>query len=205
MKLLLTSAGFKNPKIWEEFLKLIGKPAKEIKIIFIPTASRTPEELKYVKMSKQELYDLGIEYENITILNLNRRTMSESEMLDYDAIYVCGGNTFYLLSRLKETKFHQKIKQFVKKGKVYVGVSAGSIVAGPDIEIAGWGSEGDKNDCDLENFKALNLAKIAIFPHYYIELKKEVNEFAKKVNYPILALTDNQAFLINGKEEKIIE
>ena len=37
-KLLLTSAGFENPKIGEEFLKSVNKPVSEIKIIFVPTA-----------------------------------------------------------------------------------------------------------------------------------------------------------------------
>lgn len=38
-KLLLTSAGFLNPKIGDEFLKLLSKNPKDIKVLFIPTAS----------------------------------------------------------------------------------------------------------------------------------------------------------------------
>ena len=67
MKLLLTSAGFENPNIGKEFLKLVDKPANEIKILFIPTAARSKEEQDYANKSKQELYDLGINYDNIKI------------------------------------------------------------------------------------------------------------------------------------------
>ena len=104
MKLLLTSAGFENPNIGKEFLKLVDKPANEIKILFIPTAARSKEEQDYANKSKQELYDLGINYDNIKIYYINNQSMSESEIYDFDAIYVCGGNTFFLLKQLKETR-----------------------------------------------------------------------------------------------------
>ena len=38
-KILLTSAGFNNKKFEKLFLKEIGKPAKEIRAIFVPTAA----------------------------------------------------------------------------------------------------------------------------------------------------------------------
>ena len=68
-KLLLTSAGFVNPKMREKFLKLVNKPASKIKVLFIPIASRTGEELHYVEKSRQELLDLGIAKENIIDVN----------------------------------------------------------------------------------------------------------------------------------------
>ena len=45
----------------------------------------------------------------------------------------------------------------------------------------------------------------AVFPHFKNELKEEVEEFRKKANYPVIELTDNQALLIIGNEEKILE
>jgi hypothetical protein len=37
---------------------------------------------------------------------------------------------------------------------------------------------------------------VAIFPHYNEKEREKVEEFKKKVDYPVLALTDNQALLI---------
>ncbi len=51
-----------------------------------------------------------------------------------------------ILNKLRETRLDQFIIENVNKGSIHVGVSVGSIIAGPSIEIAGWGSEGDKND-----------------------------------------------------------
>ncbi len=202
-KLLLTSAGFQNPEVADEFLKMVNKPATKIKIILVPTASRTAEELKYVEKSKEELNDIGINQKNIKILDLSRK-ISYEEVADFDAIYVCGGNTFYILQKIRETGFDKIIKQFMENGRVYVGVSAGSIIVGPDIEIAGWGSIGDKNDVGLKDLKGLSLIDIAVFPHYEPYLKKEVDAFKKKIDYAITALNDNQALLILNDEIKII-
>ena len=53
MKLLLTSTGLSNDKIANKFLQLLTKPIAQITVIFIPTASRTAEEKKYVLASRK--------------------------------------------------------------------------------------------------------------------------------------------------------
>src|SRR3989338_5214697 len=103
-KLLLTSTGLANQNITNQFLQIIDKPVSQIKIIFVPTASRTDEEIKYVHESKKELLDLGILENNIKILNLDS-PVSFQEVEDFDVIYVCGGNTFYLFKKIIENFF----------------------------------------------------------------------------------------------------
>lgn len=204
MKLLLTSAGLANEKIGQAFLDLVGMPARQIRILMLGFP-KTRQEREYVEEAKQELIDLGLRESNVVVFSINKRRLPDYEFLDFDAVYVCGGNTFYILNILREIKFLQKIKQMMKRGAVYVGVSAGSIIAGPNIEIAGWGKEGDRNENHLKNLEALDFTEITIFPHYHKELEKEVNEFRKKFKMNVLPLTDEQALLINGKEEKIIK
>ena len=76
-------------------------------------------------------------------------------------MYVCGGNTFKILHKLRETRLDVYITKQVEQGALYVGVSAGSIIAGPDIEIAGWGSEGDENEVNLQDLEGFNFTDIA--------------------------------------------
>jgi len=131
MKLLLTSTGFSNPKIGDFFLEAIGKEPKNIRVAFIPTASRTEEELFYARESKNELLDLGI----VDIVEFGLESnLSTDAFSNYDVIYVCGGNTYYLLKMIYQSGFDEAIKNF---SGLYVGVSAGSIVVGPSIEVAG--------------------------------------------------------------------
>lgn len=202
MKLLLTSAGFKNVKIREKFLELSGKPGPKIKVIFIPTAAITKEEKYYIGVCRKELSEAGIISENVKTLNLDHEVLYE-EVDNFDVIYVCGGNTFYLLSKVKESGFDKIIKKFLEADKLYLGVSAGSILMGPNIEISKYLA--DKNDLGLTDLTGLKYIDSAICPHFQNKDKNKFDNFKSKVNYPILPLNDDQALLVLGKEEKIIE
>lgn len=204
MKLLLTSAGFENPKIGKEFLRLIDKPVSEIEVLFIPTAARTDEELHYVEKSKEEILNLGIKKENIHVYNLDRE-INNNELEKINVIYVCGGNTFYLLYKVRESKFDEKIKEMVNKEIVYCGASAGSILIGPDIEIAGKDKLWDKNDVGLKDLSGLNLTDHIISPHYIDDDEKVISKYEKETGKKVTRLTDKQALLIEGNEIKIIE
>ena len=203
-KLLLTSAGFENPKIGGEFLKLIEKSVSEVKVLFIPTASRTKEELYWVGESKKELIGVGIKEENIINFNLDRE-FDEGELNKIEVIYVCGGNTFYLLHKIKEIGFENAIKKFILDGKVYVGVSAGSMVMGPDIDVSGIKVDWDKNDVCLKDLTGLNFTDKRISPHYTIEDEEIIKKFEEKTGKEVTRLKDSQALLIIGEEVKVLE
>ena len=143
VNLHLKSDGFTNEKVARKFLQIIGKPPGQIKIVFIPIAARTDDELEHVQESKNELLEMGILEQNIKVLET---PIDLKEIVEFDAIYVGGGNTFYLLKKIKEMGFDKLIRRFVALGKLYVGVSAGSMIAGPDIEIA---SPFDENGCQF--------------------------------------------------------
>ena len=200
-KLLLTSTGLANQNITNQFLQIIDKPVSQIKIIFVPTASRSEEELKYVNESKKELLDLGIPENNIKTLNLDK-SVSFNEVENFDVIYVCGGNTFYLLKKVRETGFDKVIIEFAKTDKLYFGVSAGSILVCPNIDIA---SPFDENDVNLTDLTGLNLTDVIVSPHYKDEEKTIIDDFKKKSQYEIVPLTDNQALLVLDGETKIVE
>jgi len=200
-KLLLTSTGLANQNITNQFLQIIDKPVSQIKIIFVPTASRSEEELKYVDESKKELLDLGIPENNIKTLNLDKPVLFE-EVEDFDVIYVCGGNTFYLLKKVRETGFDKVIIEFAKTGKLYFGVSAGSILVCPNINIA---SPFDENDVNLTDLTGLNLTDVIVSPHYKYEEKTIIDDFKKKSQYEVVPLTDEQALLVIDEETKIVE
>lgn len=201
MRLLLTSSGLDNKEIQKRFLRLLNVPTKEAKILFI-FGARTDKELFYVRESKEELIDLGIKEKNIIDTNINNKISFPEDK--FEVIYFCGGNTFYLLDRIKKLDFYNKIKSLINRGIVYIGVSAGSIIAGEDIEIAGWGSEGDKNEVGLKDLSGFGFTDIAVFPHYTDNLKEEFEEFKNKVHYPVRKLQNGEAILINNKRiEKI--
>lgn len=195
MNLLLTSAGFANQEIIDTFLWILSKPIDQINLLFIPTASRSEAELAYVAESRQELADLGVK--NIATHNLDR-AFTKNDLKNVDVIYVCGGNTFYLLQQLRTSGLDQLLPDFTG---TYVGVSAGSIVVGPNVEVsAPW----DDNDVDLDDTTGLNIVNFAVIPHFQRKDIEIVQELRDQANYEILELTDNQAVLIKNDERTII-
>ncbi|MFA6251928.1 MAG: Type 1 glutamine amidotransferase-like domain-containing protein [Candidatus Paceibacterota bacterium] len=202
MKLLLTSGGLQNKKLSDFFVSILPKKPKDCSVLMIAYA-QNEEELFYINESKKELTNLGIE--NITFFNLEENNFKPEN--SFDIIYVCGGNTFSILDRIRNTGIDKYITNLAKNNSevIYFGVSAGSIIAGSSIEIAGFGSECDANEIDLEDLTGLNLTNISVFPHFKEYLRKEVDDFKNKANYPIVELTDSQAVFVNDSQCQVIE
>lgn len=197
MKLILTSNGLSTPKLRNELLSFLEQKISETKIMVLHTA-RKPEHLFYINEAGKELVKAGALHPNICYSNISLN-ISTPNLSEYNLVYICGGNTFYILDRMRKIGLDVAIKNFVKAGRVYLGVSAGSIIAGQSIEIAGWGTERDINEINLKNLKGLHFTNIALFPHYKISLKKELEEFKLKVNYPVEPLYDGEAIFIDNK------
>jgi len=200
-RLILTSSGLESKKLKDEFLKIIKKPIENNRLMLIAGA-RTKKELFYVNESLKELIKFGIPKKNIKFINISKKIYINNK--NFDIIYVCGGNTYYILDRLRKTKLDKLIKKLVNKSVIYVGVSAGSIIAGKSIQIAGWGSEADANEIGLKDLTGFNFTNIAIFPHYKNKLKKEIISFRKIVKYPVEPLRNKQAItIIKNKIRKV--
>ena len=201
--LLLTSNGM---QMRNEIVKLLQKPAYDVNVAFITTAAKPEENLDYVKkdwaIMKEEL---GFNVEEIDI-----EGKKEHELLRLlevkDIIYVEGGNTFYLLKAMRECNFEKVIRALMKDGKVYIGASAGTIVAGRTIKTAGW-KNGDRDIVHLKNLKGLNLVPFDIFVHYlpeHAEIIKKQMPWVWLRKRRLKILTDDQAILVQGREVDLI-
>lgn len=203
MKLLLTSAGWeKNNTIAKEFIKLVGKKPDKIRIFFVITPLKYPKKNKYIKRLFKKLKVVNIPEKNITFFKLDKK-VRQDDLKDIDVIFVFGGNTFDYLDRIRKTGLDKLIKAFVKKGGVYLGLSAGSYVVCPSIEHAGW-KHADNNTIGLKNLKGLNLVSFLITAHFEKKLRPIIEQSAKNTKQQVIALTDEQAVLINGRSMEII-
>lgn len=197
MKLLLTSSGLSNDKIKQFFVsqfdRLDDKTAALVSLI------RSEEERAYVDISRKELTDLGIKAQEIDISKDDIYTRYP----EFDIYYVCGGNTFYILDRLRATGMQNILAEAVNKNKFYVGISAGSILAGPDIEPAKFG--GDINELGMHHLGSFHWTPFLISPHYTEERKKDVLDLKKfRFQEPVIALADNQALFVTDSENILI-
>jgi dipeptidase E len=78
-----------------------------------------------------------------------------------EALFMGGGNTYALLARLRASGLLGAIGERVRGGMPYLGASAGSNVAGPNILTTN-----DWNVVALDRFDALGLVPFNINPHY---------------------------------------
>lgn len=149
-KILLTSAGFTR-KLAETFLEMLNKKAEEAKILFIPAAASYRDDAREgIGVCAHELGQMGIKQEYIFAYNLDYllskgyertysgyvsnvprqfRLLEVKEVLEFDAIVVCGGYSEFLLKQINRTGFDEVLKEAVQQGVPYVGISAGSMVA----------------------------------------------------------------------------
>ena len=174
MKILLTSTGFTNPNIKNKFLQLLTKSPLESKVLFIITAAQDPDSIRILPACLDDLTECGIKDENIRIYDMHE-SLNKDEINEYDAIYVCGGDTEYLENRMNEINLQNLIKEY--KG-IYIGVSAGSIAAQ----------------------KALKLIENEIDVHCKYGSENKIITPNKPIN-----LTDNQAIYISETEKYIFE
>lgn len=132
-KILLTSAGFENVVIEQKLLKFLEKNAHKAKVVWIPTAANSPEAQAVLPKCMGDLICAGIESNNILTYNLDY-VMDRKELSEYDAVYVCGGDSRYLLNKMNEMHFTKIIKDYVNNGGIYIGVSAGSYICSKGFE-----------------------------------------------------------------------
>jgi len=118
--------------VLDRFLSMLGMPAARAKVLFIPTAAVSDESRPYAGKCFAELLSAGIAPNNIRIYDIDG-TLTLEQAMEYDAVYITGGDPGHLLRRVKETGFDEILKKLVYANKVYVGASAGSLIATPNI------------------------------------------------------------------------
>lgn len=131
-KILLTSAGFETKSISDTFLHFISKKTDEIKVLFIPTAANFPGAIAVLPKCMNDLLNINVTPKNIRVFDLHK-SLTLEELSAFDAVYFTGGSPQYLLDRINETGFRAPLNDFVNNGGVYVGVSAGSIIAAGNL------------------------------------------------------------------------
>jgi dipeptidase E len=197
MKILLTSQGFATEAIKNKFFEIVGKKPNEISIAFIPTAAYPTPNKSWVKQTRNKILLIGIK----SLVDVDLKAYKEKELYEklrqFDVIFVNGGNTFNLLYWVRKSGFDKVIKRLLNEGKVYVGLSAGSMLACPTIVTASWGDPDDPPDdssvVNLENWNSLNLVDFYICVHYQDKYKNLIEKQKNKLNGRLICLTDQQA------------
>jgi len=209
MKLLLTSAGLTNQTIANALLELAEKPFKELKLAFIPTAANVEEG------DKDWLIDDLVnckkwKFASIDIVDISAipREMWEKRLTKADILVFGGGNIFHLMYWLEKSGLKELLPEMLKT-KVYVGISAGSMVTSPKLMPLledlyypnGVGKNKDEGGMRFIDFQILSHFNSPWYPNIRAEY---LEEKIKGVSDVIYALDDNSAIQINDDTIKVV-
>ena len=202
-RLFLTSSFSSVAKLFEDFA---GEPVNGKKIVFIPTASLVEKVRFYVDDDRKAFEKLGLIIEELEISTANTEEIATAlERNDY--IFISGGNTFYLMQELKKKGADKLLMEQINNGKLYIGTSAGSIIASPNIEFVSDMDE-TKKAPELTDYSGLHLVDFYFLPHYlnfpYKKVtQKIVNEYSQKID--LRPISNNQVITVLGDEIKMLE
>lgn len=213
MKLLLTSGGITNPSIREALVSLLGKTIEASDALFVPTAqwgqpACSPQSVWRSTAGRwpgeQNLPELG--WKSVGILELTALPSVGRDrwipwVKDADVLLVDGGEAVYLAYWMRESGLASLFPTLVDK--VWVGVSAGSMVMTPRIgpEFVDWRPG--------ETDETLGVVDFSIFPHldypgWDQNTTEAAHRWAEGIRHKAYAIDDQTAISVVGDEVTVI-
>ena len=186
-----------------ELLKILGK--KNLVFSFIP-ANSLHGEIEFQEFIHQ-YSRFGINNFFYCPIDGPTDELKISRVFKSDLIHLGGGNTFYFMQCLRKKRLRTKLLDFLKKGGVITGLSAGAIVLTPSISTASY----PKFDCDdnflnLKNFKGLNFVDFDFFPHFQNSerYRNALMIESKKIKRPLYAAANGSGIIVDEKKVTFI-
>jgi dipeptidase E len=212
MKLLLTSAGIKNPTIHDTLVDLLGKPIAESDALCIPTAiyafpGGASSAWRLISgRAASPLCELG--WKSLGVLELTalpsiERAHWTTVVQETDALLVGGGDPLYLCYWVQQSGLADLLPSL--RETVWVGVSAGSLVMGPNVgEEFVYGSPPTTG-----SDRALGLVDFAMFPHLDHEAMPDhsmagAEQWAAGISGPAYAIDDETAIKVVGGTVEVV-
>jgi len=206
--LFLTSA-IGTPKVGESIRSKIGHQ-KPLKTAFITTPIEVEDmtDDRWYRDDRTALANNGFDFFDYTVTGKSPKDFAQ-DLSSIDAIYISGGNTNHLLKESQQSGFIPFIQNFVSSGKLYLGTSAGSIIAGPSLPAYLRGDE-DKAP-SLTDFACYNLVNFTLLPHWGSNFFKSnylggrISQIYSELMPPFVICNDHEYVEILGDKFKIID
>jgi dipeptidase E len=215
MRMLLTSAGIKNPSINSALVDLLGKPIAECDALCIPTAgyghpmAGPGSAWSFISGNEPECPMTELGWNSVGVLELTALpSLGDDRWLrwvkDADVLLVNGGDAMYLCHWMRESGLVDLLPTL--DDTVWVGLSAGSMVMTPRVGAAfvQWEPPGGGD-------QTLGLVDFSIFPHLdNPNLPENTLETAQRwlatIDGPAYAIDDNTAIsVVDGTVDIISE
>lgn len=165
MKLLLTSSGITNESIEKEVLELLGKPFKKSHLTFVPTAANIEEgDKSWLVDDMYNFKKLGFSSFDVIDISAVSKDIWLPSFEKADVLVFGGGNVYHLLKWIKKSGLESMLPELLKT-KVYVGISAGSMITAKNISLSSAGILYYEKTGNFEKIKGLGFVDFEIKPH----------------------------------------
>jgi dipeptidase E len=216
MKLLLTSAGVKNPSIHAALLRLLGKPIAECDALCIPTSGYghpyvTPTtSWRFVSGKEPNCPMAGLGWKSVGLLELTALPHIPRErwtgwVRNADVLLVNGGDAVFLAHWMRQSGLAELLPTL--QDTVWVGLSAGSMAMTPRVGDAFVEMRPSPTGDD----KGLGLVGFSIFPHldhpgFDENTMAAAERWAAGLGNPSYAIDDQTAIqVVDGAVEVVSE
>lgn len=210
----MTSSGMTNRSIEKALLELLGKPFEKANLVFIPTAAYAEKiEQAWLKNDIDNFRKLGFYKLDVVDISETPKDIWLPLIKEADVMVFGGGNAYFLMEWLSKSGLKDIVRDLLRT-RVYVGISAGSMVATSnfistskiDVELYD-----EKVISDEVIGKGLGLVSFQIVPHLnsakFPKVRIDnIENYARQINGPIYAIDDDTAIkLVDNKTIVISE
>jgi dipeptidase E len=211
MKLLLTSSGITNSSIEYSLIGLVEKSFGDAHVTFIPTAMH-PEsgDKSWVVDDMQNFKKLGFASFDVIDLAVVSRNIWLPSFQQADILVFGGWNVKFLIEWIEKSGVKEVLPELLKT-KVYVGISAGSMVTATHISLSSSDILYYEETGNLPETAGLGFIDFEIRPHLNSKWFPKVRlpyleELSKEARSSFYAIDDSTAIqLIDGEVTVITE
>lgn len=208
-RLLLTSSGFANQAINDEFSRLLEDAASETgsrKVVYILDAAMMEggNAEHFVNSMQERLTALGAsEVVGLQLAHTPANKVAQ-QLSSAACVYVEMGNTYFLAYQVRHTRVDVAIRDLVNRGGLFCGASAGAILAGATLKVCewkAWDDPGHGQSWDLRSLPTgldgLNLLKenMSVFPHYSDQWRGRVADMMPLHQEKVVILDEQSALV----------
>ena len=211
--MLLTSNGLRNDSLRSALADLVGRRFSAARAVFIPTASvAVAGDHGWLIEDLGLVHSLGWRELNILELNGLPEQMVLSRLRRADVIYVEGGNHYHLANSIVASGLAAELADILES-KVYVGVSAGSMIFSRNLSERTGEAFGEQEDLRILGGTPPR-SPVEMFDWY---LKPHMNsasfpnrtpawfeKAAAKLDFPVYALDDDSALRVRGGDIDVV-
>ncbi len=173
-------------------------------VLYVPTAGNPMADKAYANANRKALAALGYRVVELDIEGIEESKLSA--LASVDAVFVEGGSPFFLLQAMRESGFDEAVTEAVRSGVPYVGISAGAVVAGPDLEPLA-ATSNTALGSRLRSTKALGLVDAVVFPHHNSPDRAAQFEEARArygSRFELVPLADTQAMIVDDDGTRMV-